>query len=96
MDEGDANTKVLHACLMNRRRPKQIASLSKEGSILTEVDEVKQEVRSFFEISYEEVGFVRPKLDSVAFKRIENGDNDYLLQPFSEEEIKEEVCIPKI
>lgn len=91
INEGDANSKYLHACLHSQRRKNNILMLEKEGVPLEEVDEIKLEVRKFFENSYNDMNVVRPSLGGVEFQKISEEDNLLLTAPVTEEKIKEEV-----
>lgn len=49
--------------MTERRRRKFIGSLNVGGGLLETVDEVKEEVRSFFSAKFEEPDFDRPLMD---------------------------------
>ncbi|GLT27528.1 hypothetical protein SLA2020_025150 [Shorea laevis] len=52
---------------------------------------MKEEISSFFEHLYKEERRDRPRLEGVVFKQISKEDNEALIAPFSEEEIKEAI-----
>lgn len=89
--EGDANTRFFHATIQHRRRSNQIVMIERGGIFLEEVEEVKDEVKRFFEDSYKEDDSERLILDGIEFQRITREDNFSILAPFTKEEIKEEI-----
>lgn len=89
--EGDPNTRFFHACLRNRKISNQLVSLIKDGDPLVDVEEVKQEVKSFFEGSYGKMDLHSPILNGVEFSRKYEDQYALLISPFSEEDVKETV-----
>lgn len=87
--EGDANTRFFHASLQQRRRKNQLVSFKKGDTWVEGVENVKKEVKIHFSYLFAEKEFNRPVLSGVPFKSISEEDNEFLLTPFSEEEIKE-------
>ncbi|GKV14959.1 hypothetical protein SLEP1_g25757 [Rubroshorea leprosula] len=86
--EGDANTKFFHRSVNGRRRRNEICSITVEGKQLTRVTEIKEGVAEYFQKLFTEEVWQRPKLDEMGFKQISQTDNEFLIAPFTEEEIR--------
>ncbi|GKV45281.1 hypothetical protein SLEP1_g52387 [Rubroshorea leprosula] len=85
---GDANTKFFHKCVKGRWRRNEMSSIHINGVQLKEASRMKDELAGFFEEMFKEKQRVRPKLGGVCFKQISQEDNDFIIGPFSESEIK--------
>ncbi|GKV51190.1 hypothetical protein SLEP1_g57860 [Rubroshorea leprosula] len=85
---GDANTKFFHKCVKGRWRRNEMSSIHINGVQLKEASRIKDELAGFFEEMFKEKQRVRPKLGGVSFKQISQEDNDFIIGPFSESEIK--------
>ncbi|GKV32614.1 hypothetical protein SLEP1_g41208 [Rubroshorea leprosula] len=85
---GDANMKYFHNCVKGRWKRNEINSIHVKGVQLTEVDKMKEEIANFFEETFSEEQWVRPSVEGLQFKQISPAANDYLIAPFTEEEIK--------
>lgn len=59
--------------------------------LMEDVDVVKDVVKNHFEQNFAEPQYNRPTLGGISFKNISGDDNDWLTQPFEEDEIKERV-----
>ncbi|GKV05619.1 hypothetical protein SLEP1_g17606 [Rubroshorea leprosula] len=88
---GDANTRFFHNCVKGRWRRSEINSVQVNGAQIAEARQMKEEISSFFEQLYKEEKQERPRLDGVVFQQISQDDNEILIAPFSEEEIKEAI-----
>lgn len=89
--EGDSNTRYFHACLGDRRRRNQLLALQVGNSWVEGVEEIKAEVKNYFERLFSDVDYSIPELDGVSFPNISAEDNDFFTAPFSLEEIKDAV-----
>ncbi|GAU51438.1 hypothetical protein TSUD_413380, partial [Trifolium subterraneum] len=85
--EGDANTGYFHACVKGRRRSNSIVALKKGRSWISNPNEIRMEIVSYFMKHFEEVYRVRPRLDGVVFPAIGDEDRSRLEIDFLEEEI---------
>ncbi|GKV21933.1 hypothetical protein SLEP1_g31856 [Rubroshorea leprosula] len=88
LKEGDANTKFFHRSVNGRRRRNEICSILVNGKQLTGVTEIKEGVAEYFKNIFTEEVWQRPKLDGIGFKQISQADNELLVAPFSEEEVR--------
>jgi len=61
------------------------------GSWWDDKDVVKEKVRDFFKIRFDGVRGNQIRLDNVFFNSVSELDNEMLVSPFSEEEIKNAV-----
>ena len=52
---------------------------------------IKEEVRQFFRRKFEEDDKERPKLEGTSFETISQSQNEFLMQPFDEKEIRDAV-----
>ncbi|GKV03082.1 hypothetical protein SLEP1_g15450 [Rubroshorea leprosula] len=88
MREGDANSKFYHKCISSRQRRKEIVNVQVNGKKLEDVDEIKNGIADYFENLFKEEEWRRPNMDGIFFKQISQTQNDLLVIPFSEDEIK--------
>ncbi|GLU22240.1 hypothetical protein SLE2022_383300 [Rubroshorea leprosula] len=88
LKEGDVNTKFFHRSVNGRRRRNEICSILVNGKQLTGVAEIKEGVAEYFQNLFTEEVWQRPKLDGIGFKQISQADNELLIAPFTEEEIR--------
>lgn len=69
-----------------------MVGISIDGQWLEEVAEVKKGIFEFFQKHFQREDYLRPTLAAdFTEKTVSNVDNEFLVAPFSEEEIKEEV-----
>ncbi|GKV34386.1 hypothetical protein SLEP1_g42761 [Rubroshorea leprosula] len=86
--EGDANSKFYHKCISSRQCKKEIVNIQVNGKKLEEVDKIKNGISKYFENLFKEEEWKRPNMDGISFKQISQAQNDLLVMPFSEDEIK--------
>ncbi|GKV16979.1 hypothetical protein SLEP1_g27539 [Rubroshorea leprosula] len=86
--QGDANTRFFHNCVKGRWRRSEMNSIQIKGVQTRDVNKMKEEIACYFEDLYAEEKRVRPRLDGLGFKQLTREDNDTLISPFSEDEIK--------
>jgi hypothetical protein len=91
LKEGDANTKFFHQCVNYRRNMNSIQCLEKNGVLIDDVKDIKEEVTTHFQNQFRKKHLTRPKLSNLVFKTIDDEEADFLIKGFSEEEIKEAV-----
>ncbi|GKV20736.1 hypothetical protein SLEP1_g30818 [Rubroshorea leprosula] len=88
LQEGDANSKYFHGCIVKRRRRNGIEGVMKNDAWVDEVPEVKKVIKEFFEFKFQEHEWDRPSLESNDLKQLSPEDNSWLTAKFSEEEVK--------
>ncbi|GKV27047.1 hypothetical protein SLEP1_g36255 [Rubroshorea leprosula] len=91
LKEGDANTKFFHSCVKGRWRRNEINSIQINNKQLGGVDEIREEVASYFQGLFTEERWQRPRLDGINFNQLSQTNNESLTAVFSEEEIKNAV-----
>lgn len=74
-----------------RERRNQIEMIKVGDSWVSDVGEIKEEVRRHFGSQFKEVRFARPTLDGINFKKISEDEADFLSSLFSIEEVEEVV-----
>lgn len=77
--------------MRGRRKTNAIQGLSIQGRWVENPEEVKDEVKRFFNGKFVEENEERLKLEGVIFKRLEEGDNVLIGRPFDEKEVREAV-----
>lgn len=89
--EKDANTSYFQLMANGRRRKKAILSLEHEGELVTKQSQIQEAIYSYYKTL-----FGKQKENPVCLKedvwtlesRLSRDDNDFLLRPSSEEEVK--------
>ena len=89
--EGDQNLRFFHSLVRGRRKTNAIQGLNIQGRWVENPEEVKDEVKRFFNGKFVEENEERLKLEGVIFKRLEEGDNVLIGRPFDEKEVREAV-----
>jgi hypothetical protein len=89
IQEGDSNTRFFHSNIKGRRRRNLILMLKKEDEWVEGVDEIKSLVQDHFSKHFTEAWINRPFLQGIDFNSLSTSDNDFLLAPFTEDEVKE-------
>jgi hypothetical protein len=91
VQEGDSNTRFFHASIKARRRRNQIVAIMKGDTMIQGVREIKQEAKLHFSCHLAEAWNNRPFIEGINFNTLTAEDNAVLLEPFSEEEIRDTV-----
>jgi hypothetical protein len=91
VQEGDSNSRFFHASIKARRRRNQIVSIMKGDIMIQGVNEIKQEAKLHFFSHLDEAWNSRPFVEGINFNSLTDEDNANLLEPFSEEEIRDTV-----
>ncbi|KAH1238893.1 hypothetical protein GmHk_08G023471 [Glycine max] len=78
--EGDCNSRYFHLMINATRRNNCLKGLMVDGAWTDDPTTVKEAVRVFFEQHFKENEKDRPTLDGVAFKTIDNQQNDTLVR----------------
>ncbi|PNX80939.1 cysteine-rich receptor-like protein kinase, partial [Trifolium pratense] len=91
IQEGDANSRFFHSSIKGRRRRNQIVKLKKETTWLEGVDAIKQETKDHFSKHLSEEWSSRPFLQGINFKSLSADDNELLLAPFDESEVRDTI-----
>ena len=89
--EGDCNSRYFHLLMNVNRRNNSLKGVMIDGTWTDEPHKVKEEVRSFFSQRLQEPDYYRPRLDGISFQTINQHQNDMLVAPFQEEEVKQAV-----
>ncbi|XP_022036800.1 uncharacterized protein LOC110939553 [Helianthus annuus] len=89
--DGDENSKFFHALINNRKASNLIHGLNIDGVWGSKPALIKKQVLSFFQDKFREVALNRPELECMNIKKISEMDSNFLIEPFSEHEIKEAV-----
>ncbi|XP_077231884.1 uncharacterized protein LOC143864904 [Tasmannia lanceolata] len=88
LKEGDKNTAYFHSIASARRRTNHIAALEVGGVPSFSREAITKEIVDFFRLLYSSEVFVRPVLDDVHFKVLDENSRLALERPFSEEEVE--------
>jgi exonuclease III len=91
IQEGDSNTRFFHASVKGRRRRNQIVKLKKGGGWIEGVEEIKNEAKDHFSKHFTEEWTSRPFLQGIEFNSLSAEENESLLAPFDEEEVRETI-----
>ena len=89
--EGHCNTKFFHITVNDNRRHNALRGLMINGSWIEEPARIKEEVCQFFRRKFEEDDKERPTLEGTSFETISQSQNEFLMQPFDEKEIRDVV-----
>ena len=89
--EGDINSRFFHRFANPKCKSSTLRGVAVNDVWIDEPGRVKAETYLFFKNRFQEVEWVRPKLDGVRFKEIGQQHNIRLSGPFSENEVKEAV-----
>lgn len=89
--EGDSNIRFFHACMRSKRRRTRLLKVKVDAEWIEDVQRIKRAVKDHFEAGYKEVEASRLKLDGVYFNQVSSADNEYLVDPFLMDEIREVV-----
>lgn len=89
LKKGYSNSNFFHKALRQRYRRNCLVGLDLAMGRISEVKDVKMEVKNHFEKLFKESNFYRPLLEGVDFKRLTSSDRYFLEFPFQVEEIKE-------
>ncbi|MCH89023.1 endonuclease/exonuclease/phosphatase family protein, partial [Trifolium medium] len=88
LKEGDSNTKYFHPVLASRRRGNAILSLQVGSNNVEGVAPIRHAIVTHFASHFEVVSMVRPRVDNLIFKRLQQSEVSSLIKPFSMEEVK--------
>lgn len=90
--DGDANSKLFHNYINKRRKRNEIVGISIGGQWHEEVDEVKTCIYNFFTAHFQKESIQRSSLvQDFTYTRDSELDNQFLISPFSEDEVREAV-----
>jgi len=87
--EGDCNSKFFHITVNRNRRHNALRGLMLDRCWIEEPARIKEEVHQYFRKKFEEEEKERPTLDGISFQTISQSQNDFLIHPFDEKEIKD-------
>lgn len=96
IQQGDGNTKYFHNAIKYRERRNQIEMLKVGEEWLSEVREIKDEIRRHFQEQFSEEPYNRPTLDGVECKSISEEEARRMTVPFTIEEVEEAITSAKI
>ena len=80
--EGDCNSRYFHLLMNAHRRNNYIKGVRIDGAWFDEPQKVKEEVKNFFSLRFQEPVFSRPTLDGISFQTISQHQNNILVAPF--------------
>ncbi|KAJ0555728.1 putative Endonuclease/exonuclease/phosphatase superfamily [Helianthus annuus] len=86
--DGDANTKFFHALINKRKASNQIPGLNINGRWVSKPAKVKKEIMAHFRNHFVEDWMIRPEVECEGMNTLAEADRQFLVQPFSVEEIK--------
>ena len=91
--QGDSNSKFFHASIKWRRMRNEIKGVpcQNSGIWVEEPNTVKEMVKEFYKNKMSVINDIGVRLDNVEFKEIIDYDNNFLIEPFHEKEIKEAI-----
>lgn len=91
LKEGDANSRYFHSWVNRRRRSNEILCLSVGEKEVVQVEEIRKTVREHFRSHFSKSLENRPELTHLDFHVLGHNENEFLIAPFSVDEIKEAV-----
>ena len=91
LQQGDLNTKYFHSAVEWRRVRNNFNGMYINGNWCDDKDVIKEKVKDFLKIRFKEVRGAQVRFDNVLFNFISELDNEILVGPFTEEEIKNAV-----
>jgi hypothetical protein len=91
LQDGDSNTRYFHASIKGRRHRNQITMQKRGNDWIEGVDAVKKEAKDHFSKHFLEDWKSRPFLQGLNFNSLSAEDNDLLLAPFAEEEVRDTI-----
>lgn len=89
--EGDCNSGFFHRVIQGRRKSNEIQGLWIDGRFCEDVQDLKEGVKIYFENNFKEEKWNRPLLDGLELNSLNDGDNQFLIGRFTEEEIRKAV-----
>ncbi|GJZ29579.1 RNA-directed DNA polymerase, eukaryota [Tanacetum coccineum] len=89
--KGDENSSFFHGYINNRRNRSRINGLAIDGSWITYPSTIKSHIFNTFDSKFKETNHNRPSFRSNLFKQLSPDDNLLLENPFTPQEIKEDV-----
>lgn len=89
LKEGDHNTKFFHRYASSKKRKNRISRLRNDESLWVEGDEMQQIIVNYFKDIFTSFGYSASAIEGLITPRIFLTNNNMLLKPFREEEIKE-------
>lgn len=90
--EGDKNSTYFHA-IRGRKNKNSLKGLLIYGIWIEDPPKIKKEIASYFEEHFKEPDIDRPRFDSLNLKRLTKEKNNFLQQPFTDDEIKQTVFL---
>ncbi|GKV28721.1 hypothetical protein SLEP1_g37737 [Rubroshorea leprosula] len=91
LQEGDANSKYFHGCIVRRQKRNGIEGVMKNKVWIEDVPEVKKYIKEYFELKFQEDEWSRPSVNLNGLEQLGLEENSWLIAEFSEEEIRETV-----
>ena len=92
--EGDANTQFFHLVANGRRRKKTITMLESEGVTITDQNEIREAIYTYYRKLFGVQPETKVTLGDGAWTehgKLDSHDNASLLKPITEEELKETI-----
>jgi len=91
LQEGDENSKKFHNVMSTCRRRNALNIVSVDRVTVEGVQDVRTTVFTHFSNHFKQPTTVRPCVDSLSFRKLDNGEAEMLIKPFSVEEVKQAV-----
>lgn len=89
IQEGDYNTRYFHNFMKSRQRRNYIPELVVQGKTIADVELIKEEIQKHFSCLFSEQSPNRPFLDSLCFDQLSTPQNETLIAPFTETEVRD-------
>ncbi|GKV01676.1 hypothetical protein SLEP1_g14215 [Rubroshorea leprosula] len=91
LQEGDANSKYFHGCIIRKRKQNGLIGIRKNNEWIEDVPEVKGFIKEYFERKFDEEEWDRPDIELKNLNQLCTKENNSLISEFSEEEIYEAI-----
>ncbi|KAJ0619222.1 putative RNA-directed DNA polymerase [Helianthus annuus] len=89
--DGDENSAFFHGVINGHRKHNRINGLNFDGVWISQPEELKANIKRYFESIFTEQAVTRPKFSNNGFKVLSTPQTAMLVKRFSKEEIKEAV-----
>ncbi|GLT25250.1 hypothetical protein SLA2020_003940 [Shorea laevis] len=91
LQEGDANSKYFHGCIIRRRKLNGLNGIRKNNEWIEDVPEVKGFIKAYFKRKFDEEEWDRPDIELKNLNQLSTEENNKLISKFSKEEIYEAI-----
>ncbi|GKU97686.1 hypothetical protein SLEP1_g10796 [Rubroshorea leprosula] len=91
LQEGDANSKYFHGCIIRRRKLNGLNGIKKNNEWIEDVPEVKGFIKEYFKCKFDEEECDRPDIELKNLNQLCIEENNRLISEFSKKEIYEAI-----